>query len=145
MLADTVSNAIERYRTIQNVDRREQHLRNVVERMTDAIVEVDSAWRFTLVNLQAEDLYEMDEEYLLGRGFWAVSSEALDTRFETEYRTGMATGDPTSFVEHDPHLHGWFDIETYRTSTGGIALYVTKVPNPHTPAPQDRPVPTDSM
>lgn len=128
VLANTVSNAIEHYQSIQAVKRRDRKLREVIERVTDAIVEVDSNWRFTLVNKQAEELYEMDEESLLGRDFWEVFSEALDTRFEEEYRQIMDTREPTSFVEYFCQLDGWFDIEAYPTDNGGIAFYFTEVP-----------------
>ena len=130
VLANTVSNAINHYRCSQMVGQREQQLRDVIERVTDAIVEVDSNWAFTLVNQQAEELYEMDEEYLLGRDFWEVFSEAFDTRFEEEYRQVMETREPTSPVEHFPQLDGWFDIEVYPTYDGGIAFYFTEIPKP---------------
>jgi PAS domain S-box-containing protein len=99
----------------------------ILSRVTDAIVEVDENWRFTLVNDQAEQLYEMDEEYLLGRNFWDVFQEAQGTRFETEYRTVMETREPTSFVEYFSQLDGWFDIEAYPKSDGGIAFYFIEV------------------
>ncbi|WP_418286178.1 response regulator [Halorubrum sp. DTA46] len=135
VLANTVSNAIEHYRSIQMVRQRDQQLRDVIERVTDAIVEVDSNWRFTLVNQQAEELYEMDEEYLLDRDFWEVFSEALDTRFEAEYRQVMETREPTSFVGHFSQLDGWFDIEAYPTYNGGLAFYFTSVPKPRDQIP----------
>lgn len=128
VLANTVSNAIEHYRCSQMVGQRDQQLRDIIERVTDAIVEVDSNWRFTLVNQQAEELYEMDEEYLLGRDFWEVFSEALDTRFEKEYRQVLETRESTSFVEYFCHLDGWFDIEAYPTYNGGMAFYFVEVP-----------------
>ena len=127
VLANTVSNAIEHSRSTQVVRQREQQLQTVLDCVTDAIVEVDSNWRFTLVNQQAEELYEMDEEHLLGRDFWEVFSEAIDTRFEAEYRQVMDAREPTSFVEHFPRLDGWFDIEAYPKTEGGIGFYFVEV------------------
>lgn len=127
VLANTVSNAIEHYRSTQVVRQREQQLQTVLDRVTDAIVEVDSDWQFTLVNQRAEELYEMDEEYLLGRDFWEVFDEALDTRFESEYRQVMETREPSSFVEYFSQLDGWFDIEAYPKSEGGIGFYFIEV------------------
>lgn len=145
VLANAVSNAIEHYRSVQMVRQRDQKLREVIERVTDAIVEVDSNWRFTLVNQQAEELYQMDEESLLGRDFWEVFNEALDTRFEAEYRQVMETRESTSFVEYFCQLDGWFDIGAYPTDTGGIAFYFTGIPKPlaDTRATGDHSVSTD--
>lgn len=134
ILANRVRNAVERYwieREVEHTrtqlkviaDKREQ----IIERVTDAIVEVDSDWRFTLVNEQAEDLYEMSEESLLGRDFWDVFEEAKDTRFEKEYQQVMETREPTSFVEYFSQLDGWFDIEAYPKQGGGIAFYFIEV------------------
>lgn len=146
VLANAVLNAIEHYQSIQTVRRRDEKLREVIERVTDAIVEVDSNWRFTLVNQQAAELYEMPEADLLGRDFWEVFNEALDTRFEAEYRQVMQTREPTSFVEYFCQLDGWFDIEAYPRTNGGIAFYFTEVPKPlaDTPATDDHSVPSDS-
>jgi PAS domain S-box-containing protein len=104
-------------------DKRQQ----IIDRVTDAIVEVNSDWTFTLVNEQAEELYDMTEEDLLGRDFWEVFSGALDTRFEEIYRDVMETREPASFVEHYPGLDGWFDIQVYPQDTGGLAFYFQEV------------------
>ena len=130
VLANTVINAIKHYRCSQMVGQRDQQLREVIDRVTDAIVEVDSNWRFTLVNQQAEELYEMDEENLLGRDFWEIFNEVIDTRFEEEYQQVIETRDSTSFVEYFCHLDGWFDIEAYPAYNGGITFYFTEVPKP---------------
>lgn len=134
ILANRVQNAVERYWIEREAEHTQTQLEliadereQIIERVTDAIVEVDSDWRFTLVNEQAEDLYEMSDEYLLGRDFWTVFEEAKDTRFETEYRQVMETREPTSFVEYFSQLNGWFDIKAYPKQNGGIALYFIDV------------------
>ncbi|MCL7418902.1 MAG: response regulator, partial [Halalkalicoccus sp.] len=134
ILANRVRNAVERYW----IEREAEHMwtqlesianerEQIIKRVTDAIVEVDSDWRFTLVNEQAEDLYEMSDEYLLGRDFWDVFKDAKDTRFETEYRRVMETREPTSFVEYFSQLDGWFEVEAYPKPDGGIAFYFIEV------------------
>jgi PAS domain S-box-containing protein len=104
-------------------DKREQ----IIDRVTDAIVEVDSDWQFTLVNEQAENLYSISEADLLERDFWEVFAGARETRFEEEYRGVMETREPTSFVEYFSGLDGWFDIEAYPKDNGGIAFYFREV------------------
>jgi PAS domain S-box-containing protein len=107
--------------------RQEREQEQIIERVTDAIVEVDADWQFTLVNEQAEALYDMSEEKLLERDFWDVFEAAKGTRFEEEYRQVMETRNPTSFVEYFSQLDGWFDIEAYPKQDGGIAFYFTDV------------------
>lgn len=103
--------------------RREQ----VICRVTDAIVEVDAEWRFTLVNEQAEELYGMAEADLLGKDFWTVFESALGTRFEGTYRRVMQTREPDSLVERFPQLDGWFDVQVYPNENGGLAFYFEDV------------------
>jgi len=105
----------------------ERKRERIIERVTDAILEINADWEFTLVNEQAEQLIDMDEEHLLGRDLWEVFTEAQDSRFEEEYRRVMETREPTSFVEYYSGLDGWFDIKAYPKDDGGIALYFREV------------------
>jgi PAS domain S-box-containing protein len=110
-------------------DRKEQERKRqqIISRVTDAIVEVGSDWEFTSLNDQAEELYDMQEEDLLGQNFWDVFSEARNTRFEDEYRSVMETREPTSLVEYYSGLEGWFDIQVYPTDDGGVAFYFQEI------------------
>ena len=114
-------------RDISERKRLEQEQEKVIDRVTDAIVEVDSEWRFTLVNENAETLYQMSEEELLGRNFWEVFSAAQGTRFESKYRAVMENREPASLVEYFSQLEGWFDVEAYPKDDGGLAFYFVEV------------------
>jgi PAS domain S-box-containing protein len=108
--------------------KEQQHKRQqIIDRVTDAIVEVDANWGFSLVNEQAEALCNMAEGELLGRNLWEVFDEALDTRFERKYRRVMETREPTSFVEYFSQLDAWFDVEVYPKADGGLAFYFIEV------------------
>ncbi|WP_423824882.1 PAS domain S-box protein [Salinibacter ruber] len=99
--------------------RREQ----AIQRVTDAIVEVDSRWRFTLVNDQAEEFYEMAEENLLGKNFWDVFPQVKGTRFEEVYREAMRSREPTAIEEHYSGMGEWFEVQVYPNEDGGLAFY----------------------
>ena len=145
VLANAVSNAIEHYQSTQMIRQRDQKLQEVLDRVTDAIVEVDANCRFSLVNKQAGERYEMGEESLLGRDFWEVFQEGLDTRFEEAFRQVRETREPTSFVECVPQLDGQFSIRAYPTDDGGVTFYFTEVPKPlaETPVADEESVSTE--
>ena len=109
--------------TEQGERKREQ----IISRVTDAIVEVDADWQFTLVNEQAEELCDMQETDLLGRSFWDVFTEARGTRFEDKYRAAMETREPMSLVDYYAGLDGWFDIQVYPIDDGGVAFYFQEI------------------
>jgi len=114
-------------RDISEQKEQQRKREQIISRVTDAIVEVDSNWQFTLVNDQAEELYDMREADLLGRSFWDVFSQTKGTRFEDEYRSVMQTREPTSIVEYYSGLGGWFDIQVYPNDDGGVAFYFEEV------------------
>lgn len=103
---------------------RERERARIISRVTDAIVEVDSAWRFTMVDERAEELYGIPEADLLGRDFWEVFPDALDTRFEEVYRRVMQTREPDSLEEYyGDILDAWFHVDVYPSADGGVAFY----------------------
>ncbi|MCS3635429.1 PAS domain S-box-containing protein [Salinibacter ruber] len=108
---------------IEEERRREQ----VIRRVTDAIVEVDAEWCFTLVSDQAEALYGMKEEHLLGRTLWDVFPRTKGTRFEEEYRRVMRSREPVRFEERFGGMGTWFDIQVYPNPDGGLAFYFDDV------------------
>ena len=104
----------------KNAERKQTE---IINRVREAIVEVDSEWEFVLVNDRAEEIYEMSEEYLLGRNFWDVFDEARHTRFEDVYRQAMNTRESATLVEYFDALDGWFDIQVFPIAGGGLAFY----------------------
>ncbi len=123
----TIVGVVAAIRDLSWVHESRQERERIIERVTDAIVEVDQHWRFSLVNDQAEELYGMRETDLLGKDFWEVFDTAEGTRFEEEYRTVMERREPRSLVEYFPQLDGWFDVKAYPKDDGGIAFYFVDV------------------
>ena len=104
---------------IEERQRREQAIR----RTTDGIVEVGPEWRITLVNEQAEKVYGMDEEEMLGRSAWKVFPKLEDTPFEETYREVMQTREASSIEGYYSALEEWFDVQIYPNEDGGLAFY----------------------
>ncbi|WP_251342689.1 hybrid sensor histidine kinase/response regulator [Haloplanus halophilus] len=105
----------------------EHKRQQIIDRVTDAVVEVDANWRLTLLNEQAEELYDVDAATLLDRDFWEAFPEVRNTRFEEVYRRVMETREPTSFVDYYAELDGWFDVDVYPEDHGGLAFYLREV------------------
>ncbi|MBU0858745.1 MAG: PAS domain-containing protein, partial [Alphaproteobacteria bacterium] len=96
----------------------------IVESIADAFVSVDAQWRFTYVNMRAEDIYGMERGTLLGRDFWEVFPAAVGTVFEDHYRRAMTTRESVVFEAfYQPLNESWFEINVYPTQDGGIAFY----------------------
>ncbi|MCS4152571.1 PAS domain S-box protein [Salinibacter ruber] len=103
--------------------REERRRKQVISRVTDGIVEVDSDWRFTLVNEQAEEIYGMAEEEMLGRSAWEVFGDLEGTEFEEIYRGVMRSREPAEIEARYEGLSEWFDVQVYPSEDGGLAFY----------------------
>ncbi len=111
---------------LQDITERkeEEHRRKqVISRVTDGIIEVDSGWQVTLVNDQAETVYGTDEEEMLGRSLWEVFGELDGTRFEEVYREAMRSRHPAEIEEHYSRIGEWIQEQVYPNEDGGLSFY----------------------
>ena len=119
----TVSRLVAEGHDITDRKARERERQTIIDRVTDAVVEVDEDWRFTLVDDRAEEIYGMTEENLLGEKFWEVFTEGVGTRWDDVYREVMQTREAATMEEFFSQLDGWFHVEIYPDEDGGLAFY----------------------
>jgi PAS domain S-box-containing protein len=110
-------------------ERKEQERKReeVIDRVTDAIFEVDADGQFTYVSERAEAILDESEANLLGKELFAVFDQAQGTEFEERYRTVMETREPTSFVSYYPPNDAWYDAQLYPNDDGGLSAYFRDV------------------
>lgn len=106
---------------------KEDKRKQVIDRMTDGIFELDADWQCTFVSEQAESILGISKAELSGQNFWEVFADAQGTMFEQHYREVMTTREPASFVEYYADLDTWFEVQAYPNSDGGIAIYFRDV------------------
>ena len=96
----------------------------VLECIGDALLRVDARWMITYVNAQAEQIYKIKREALIGRNMWAVFAEARGTVFEKAFRDAMTTRQ-SAIVEgfYKPLNESWFEVNIFPLTDGGLAFY----------------------
>jgi len=101
-------------------ERREAHQRTgrILESITDAFFALDSDWRFTYINGQAEELWERTREDLLGSNVWNEFPEAVGSAFDLNFRHAMVTGNSVSFEEFYAPLNTWLEVRAYPYDNG---------------------------
>ena len=109
----------EEERRRQEVSRRTT---SILESISDAFFALDTEWRFTYINSQAELLLDRTREYLLGKVIWEEFPEAVGTIFQLEYGRAMTENITVSFEAFYPPLNGWFDVRAY-PSPEGISVF----------------------
>lgn len=110
-------------RDITERKETERKRRQIISRMTDAVIEVDSEWQITLVNQRTEEFSGRAESELVGQNFWDIFADARGTIFEEEYRRAMNMREQVSIVDYYPGVDEWFDIRVYPNEDSGLAFY----------------------
>ena len=101
----------------------EARLGRVLESMSSAFYQLDSDWRFTYVNSEAERLLGAGREQLVGESIWEAFPAAVGSAFEVNYRDAVTTGRPVSFeAYYPPPLDGWYEVRAW-PSPEGLAVY----------------------
>ncbi|MDW7745228.1 EAL domain-containing protein [Halomonas sp.] len=112
----------EQRRLIAEVTRLAERLTTTLESITDGFFTLNDDWRFTYVNREAGRLLQRESESLLGCHIWQEFPEAAGSRFESEYRKAIATGQATHFEACNPRLDLWVEVHAY-PSEEGLAVY----------------------
>lgn len=117
LLANRIRNSVAQYRA-----RHERQL--TIDRMTDALLEVDDDWQVTTINSRAEAIYEMDADEMLDRNLWELFPEGVETSFYDAYHEVMETREPLVLKDYCDVLELWFEVNVYPSPDGGISIYI---------------------
>jgi PAS domain S-box-containing protein len=93
-----------------------------LESITDAFYLLDSEWRFTFLNAQAERVLQRTNDELLGRTLWETFPVLVSSRLEEEFRGAVDTRVTAAFSHFYPPLERWLDVRAY-PSDQGLAVY----------------------
>ena len=85
----------------------------VLESITDAFFAVDSDWRFTYVNRNAEILLEKGTEELIGKTIWEMYPNLSGTEFEQVYRRAASERANANITAFYPDHNRWYEVHIY--------------------------------
>ena len=112
---------------IPSIKEREQRWEAVVNRMTDAVLEVDSEWTITFLDTRAEEILGVQAEAILGEYFWEEYGDTQGTRFEASYRKAMENRSTERITDYYEPLDMWLEVVAYPEFHGGISFYFRDV------------------
>lgn len=96
----------------------------ILQSITDAVFTLDSQWRFTYLNQQAERLLQRTSAELLGQNVWAMFPEAVGSSFQTHYEHAISTGESVHFRSYYAPLETWFDVRAYPSENGLTVFFL---------------------
>jgi PAS domain S-box-containing protein len=102
------------------------HLEQVLAGISDQIVVLDRAWRYTFVNDRVTEITRLRREDMLGRTIWEVFPRTLGTAFEHELRRAAAEQVPIHFELCYPPQNRWFEHRVYPAASG-LTMFVAEI------------------
>jgi PAS domain S-box-containing protein len=116
----------ERKRAEEALQRANELITEVLERITDAFFAVDTGWRFTYLNRQAERILRRSREELLGQSLWEEFPDAVGSRFYEKYHEAVESGTSVHFEAFYEALDHWVEVHAY-PSGEGLTVYFRDV------------------
>jgi PAS domain S-box-containing protein len=99
-----------------------QTMKNILENTTDGFFAVDSEWRFTYLNAEAEVLLDRGRDDLIGATIWEKFPDLNGSVFETNYRKVMSDDIAVEFEASDATGKTWSEVHAY-PSGGGVSVF----------------------
>ena len=94
-----------------------------LESFSDMYIGVDSDWRVTYINAQAELRLGVLRETVVGADLWEAFPALPGTGFEAAYRRVMSTGEAGTVEAHYSDADLWCEARAYPLRRGGIGIY----------------------
>ena len=95
---------------------------NILEKTTDGFFAVDSQWKLTYINAEAEAMVGRNREDLLGGLLWERFPALVGSIFQTNYERVMADQVAIEFEAVDFTGKIWYDVHAY-PSNGGVSVF----------------------
>src|SRR3954447_22327942 len=99
---------------------------NILEKTTDGFFAVDSDWKLTYINAEAETMVRCKREEALGQVLWEQFPWLIGSVFQRNFERVMAERVAIEFESVDPSGKIWYDVHAYR-SNGGLSVLFPEV------------------
>ncbi|RNF38811.1 EAL domain-containing protein [Planococcus salinus] len=99
----------------------------VLESMTEGFCLLDDSMKVIYLNDIAEELLQRKRESMMGRGFFDVFPEAVNTNFQRHYEHVLKKQEIVEFVDYYKPLDTWFQIKACPLKKGRLAIYFQDV------------------
>jgi PAS domain S-box-containing protein len=114
----------------QALSERDEHLRNVLEALSDAFISFDAELRFTQLNAAVRKLFEengVDAEETIGRYIFDVLPETKNSELGNGLIRSHAERIPVEIEELYEPFDRWFHARFFPTDDGGVSLFALDI------------------
>ena len=103
-----------------------EHLANILDRVSDGFVALDSSWRYVYVNQQAATLFGRRPSDLVGRHIWTEFPEGVGQPFHRAYERAMAEQTFIQMENYYEPWNRWFENRIY-PSPDGLSIFFHEI------------------
>lgn len=114
----TITDITERKIYEQKIEKLYREKQNILSRINDSMVSLDSNWCYTFLNDAAMPFHPDGRENTLGRSVWEVHPELKGTIFWNKYHEAKESGKSLSFASYYKAMDKWFSVKVYPSSDG---------------------------
>lgn len=107
-------------------DGREKLHSEVLTRVSDAVVSLNSDLEYIFMNSQAERLLDMSEETLCGTYIWDAFPEEENTIAENKIQKANDTGQDQTYERYNETVDRWFEARVY-PDEDGVSIFFTDI------------------
>ncbi len=100
--------------------------KEILERISDGFVSLDTDWKYTYVNSVASKLLGKMPHELIGHVIWEVFPEAKAHTFFNLFQKALETQEAQTIREYYEPLNCWFEVRIY-PSKEGITVFFTDI------------------
>ena len=94
----------------------------VIERISDAFVALDTNWCYTYMNKKAGEIFNKDTAIIIGKNIWEEFPEGIGQPFYKAYYKAMAEQQYVYMEEYYTPYDRWFENHIYPSPTG-LSIY----------------------
>jgi two-component system sensor histidine kinase UhpB len=107
------------------IGARTTALTHILDRVADAVIALDTEWRYTYVNLKAAELLGRRREDLVGRSAWEKYPEAVGDVFYVAYHEAVREQTPRVVEGYFGPWRRWFENRIY-PSPDGLTVFFSE-------------------
>ncbi len=104
------------------LEQSNQRVTQILESITDAFYALDSQWRFTYLNSEAELFLQKSREDLVGKCLWDEFPQPITSVCYQQYHKAISEQVAVKYEEFYPPLNRWFTVHAY-PAQDGLAIY----------------------
>jgi PAS domain S-box-containing protein len=107
-----------REQLLAEAEAAKRQVTNILERISDVFIALDTEGRYTYVNAKAAQIFGRKREDLVGKHIWTEFPEGIDQPFYKAYYKAVETQQPIYLEEYYPPSDRWFENRIYPSKEG---------------------------